>query len=145
MKQLIRWAALTLLSTLIIGVTTGFQFSKLDIQLYDTYYVFESFYGIILLTLVFGTGWNFYLLTDLITDRYKILALMLSIINIIAGLFVLIGAYFSIKAVMALQKINSGTDLSGYFLLPTVLIGLLIVQIIVEIKLIRKLREVWTS
>lgn len=55
-KQLIWWTVFALLSTLIIGIITRFKFNRLDIQIYDTYYVIESIHGIILLTLVLGLG-----------------------------------------------------------------------------------------
>ena len=138
--ELIWWIGLGLLSTLIIAIITGFKFSTLDLQFHDTYYVFESFDAIILLTSIFGFGRYFYLVIDIMTERYAILTLLVSIINPIAGLFVSIGAYFSIETIVTFRKMYPGIDFSAHFLLPGIFIGLLTVQTIVEIKMIGKLR-----
>lgn len=144
-RQIIWWAAFGLLSTLIIGTITSFKFSRLDIQVYDSYYVFESIHGIILLTLTFGFGRYFYLLTDLISDRYKIFALLISIINAIVGLFIIMWTYMSIETIMTFKKMYPDTDFSGHFLLSSIFLGLLTVQTVVEIKMIKKLRGLWTN
>jgi hypothetical protein len=99
-KELIWWTAFGLFSTLIIGTVTSFKFSKLDIQVHDTYYVFEPIDSIKLLTIIFGVGRYSYLLTDIITDKYKILALFISIINAIVALFTLMGTYLCIETIM---------------------------------------------
>lgn len=140
--ETIWWIGFGLLSTLIIGTITGFKFSSLDIQLHDTYYVLQSFDAIKLLTLIFGVGRYFYLLTGIMAERYAILALVISIINAIAALFVMIGTYLSIETIVTFTRMYPGIDLSGHFLLPAIFIGLLAVQAIVEVKMIGKLRAV---
>jgi|GEM_PF-4597006 hypothetical protein len=144
-KELIWWTAFGLFSTLIIGTVTSFKFSKLDIQVHDTYYVFEPIDAIKLLTIIFGLVRYSYLLTDIITDRYKILALFISIINAIVGLFALMGAYLSIEAIMSFKKMYPDNDFSGHFLLTGIFLGLLTMQIIVEVKMIKKLSGLWTN
>ena len=101
--------------TLIIAIITSFKFSTLDLQFHDTYYVLDSFDAIKLLTFIFGFGRYFYLLTDIMTERYAILTLLISIVNAIAGLFVLIGAYFSIETIVTFRKMHPGIDFSAHF------------------------------
>ena len=138
--ELIWWIGFGLLSTLIIGIVTGFEFGSIDVQLHDTYYVFGSFDAIKLMTLITGIGRYCYLLIDIITERYTILALLISIINPIVGLFVLIATYFSIETIVTSRQLYPGIDLSVHFLLPGVFVTLLTVQAIIEIKMILKLR-----
>ena len=144
-KELIWWTAFGLLSTLIIGTVTSFKFSRLDIQVYDTYYVFESIDGIKLLTIIFGLGRYSYLLIDIITDKYKILALIISILNAITGLFIVIMTYLSIETILTSNKNYPDIDFPGHFLLSAILLGILTVQTIIEINLIRKLNGLWTN
>lgn len=144
MRQPIWWTAFGLLSTIIIGAITGFKFSTLDVHVYDTYYVFDSIYGVVLLTLIFGTGRYFYLLMDLLSDRYKIFALLFSILNAIAGFFIFVWAYASIVTILTFKKMYPDNNFSGHFLFVSIFLGLLTMQTIVEIKVINKLRRHWT-
>jgi hypothetical protein len=144
-KEIIAWGALGILSVVIVGIATGFKFSKLDIQLYDTYYVLTSKDVILNLTWILGLARYFYLLTDLLADRYKILALLFSIINAIAVLFTILWTYFSIEEAMTFRRLYPDTDISGRFLLPGIFIGLLIMQTIIEIKMIKKLNGLWAN
>lgn len=138
--ELVWLIALALVSTLIIGIATGFRFHTLDIQLHDTYYVFGSFDCIKMLTVLLFVGRGLYLLTDILTNQYLLLALIIVIVNAIAALFILIGTYLSIQAILTLRTMAPHVDLSGYFLIAGLLVGILAVQTIVEIRMIRKLR-----
>lgn len=140
-EELIWWIPFALLSTLLVGLVTGFKFGTLDIQLHDTYYVLESSMAIKLLTLTFGFGRYFYLMTDIIAERHMILALIICIINALAGLFIVIGAYFSIEVIGTSRKLYPDMDLSAHFLLPVIFMALLAVQTIVQIRMIKKLRK----
>ena len=129
-----------LLSALIVGIVTSFRFNTLDIQLHDTYYVVESFDAIKLLTFALVFGRYFYLLIDIMTGRYPILTLLISIINPIVGLFVLIGTYLSIETILTSRKMYSGADFSVLLLLAGIFLALLTVQALLEVKMIVKLR-----
>lgn len=144
-SELIWWSALALLSTFIIGVATGFRFNTVEIQLHDTYYVFRSFDCIKMLTVILILGRGLYRLTDMLTDRYLILALILLIVNAIAGLFILIGAYLGIDAIMTMRTSNPHVDLSAYFLICGILIGIFTTQAIVEVRMVKKLRGLLTG
>jgi hypothetical protein len=138
-RELFYWVVFALLSALIIGVITGFKFGELDIQMHDTYYVFSSFNGVKSLTLFLGTGRYFYLLLDIITEKYKIITLFLSIINAIVALFTLIVAYLSIETIPMYTGTYPDINFSGHLFVTIVLLGVLAAQIIVEIKMLRKL------
>jgi hypothetical protein len=144
-RQLIWWIGSGILSVLIIGALTSFKFSTLDIQLYDTYYVMTSKNAIVNLTLIFILGRYLYLLTDLLCERYKILAVIFSIINAIAGLLIVMITYISIESMITLKKSYPDTDFSGHLLLSGIFIGLLIMQTIIEIKMIKKLNGLLTN
>jgi hypothetical protein len=144
-RQLIWWIGFGILSVLIVGTVTSFKFSTVDMQLHDTYYVLTSKDAIVLLILIFVMGRYLYLLTDLLSERYKILALFFSIINAIAGLFVIMLTYLSVESVITSKKMSPDIDFSGHFLIPGIFIGMLIVQIILEIKVIKKLNGLWAN
>lgn len=139
--ELIWWSSFALLSTVLVALVTGFKFGTLDIQLHDTYYVVESADAIKLLTSIFGFGRYFYLLVDIIAERYLILALIICIINVLVALFVVIGAYLSIEAIGTSRRLYPDMDSSAHFLLPVIFMGLLAVQTLVEIRMIKKLRK----
>jgi hypothetical protein len=138
-RELFYWVVFALLSALIIGIITGFKFGELDIQMHDTYYVFSSFNGIKSLTLFLGTGRYFYLLLDIITEKYKIITLFLSIINAIVALFTLMVAYLSIETLPMYTGTYPDIHFSGHLFVTIILLGVLAAQIIVEIKMVRKL------
>jgi hypothetical protein len=123
-EQLIWWAGFGILSAIVIGIVTGFKFNELDIQLHDTYFVLQSRDAIVLLTLAFGFGRYFYLLADLISSRFKILALIMSIINAIVGLFVIIITYLSAEGFITFQQTYRGTC-PGHLIFTIALTGLL--------------------
>jgi hypothetical protein len=144
-RELFYWVVFALLSALIIGVITGFKFGELDIQMHDTYYVFSSFNGVKSLTLFLGTGRYFYLLLDIITEKYKIITLFLSIINAIVALFTLIVAYLSIETIPMYTGTYPDINFSGHLFVTIVLLGVLAAQIIVEIKMVRKLNTLLSN
>jgi heme/copper-type cytochrome/quinol oxidase subunit 1 len=139
-SELISWIALALVSTFIIGLATGFRFDTLDIQLHDTYYVFGSFDCIKMLTVILIIGRGLYRLTDILADRYLILALILVIVNAIAGLFVIIGTYLGVEAIITMRTTNPHVDLSAYILISGILVGIFTTQAIVEVRMVKKLR-----
>lgn len=139
-SELIWWIGSGLLGTFIIAIITGFKFGTLDLQFHDTYYVLDSVDAIMLLIYIFAVGRYAYLLTDIMTERYPILTLLVSIMNAIVALFVLIAAYFSIETIVTFRKMYPGNDFSSQLLLPGIFIGLLTVQAIVEVKMLGKLR-----
>jgi hypothetical protein len=76
---------------------------------------------------------------DIITEKYKIFALIFSIINAIVGLFTLIVACLSIETIPMYAGSYPDINFSGHLLVTIILLGVLAAQIIVEIKMVRKL------
>lgn len=144
-RDLVWWLAIGLFSVIMIGLLTRFQFHPLVFQNLDTYYVIGARQGIILLIVLLFIGRYAYLIVDLLTNRYKILAVIVSIINPIAGLFVGILLYFSMSSMLKFERMfrkYQEADFSGHYLLLCILIACLVTQIIVEINMIRKLKSV---
>lgn len=139
--ELLWLAAFALLSTLIVGIATGFGFNTLDIKLHDTYFVVRSAHAVKLLTLIFVLGRFVCWMTNRITERYVVLAILFSIVNAIVGLFVIILTYFSIGGIAAFRQSYPGTDMSGNFILPGICFSVLVVQVVVEVKMIAAVRR----
>jgi hypothetical protein len=114
-----------LISILIIGLMTDFKFNDRDVQIFDTYYVVNPLRIFIFLTLILWTTKNFYMLVNLMTGRYRVIALIVSIVNPLVGLFAFILFYMGLTA---------GIIAYGIFAL------LIAVPIMIEIRTLRKLR-----
>src|SRR5690349_14677115 len=121
-----KWlAAFALMSTLVIGLMTDFKFGDLEIQLYDTYYVFDAVRALLFLTIMFWTIKNLYMLVDLMTGRYVVMALIVSIVSPLIGLFMIILFYINFT-----EKIG-----------PVSVFGLIITLLtVIEIRSLRKLK-----
>lgn len=142
-KEIIWWVALAALSTLIIGVSTNFRFGRLDVSFHDTYYVFDSLFSIKALTLLFGFCRYLYFLIDIIAERYKIFALFIAILNAIFAVFVTIAAYVSVESFISYSEKYPNINLPGNVLMASTLFGILIIQAIVEVKILGKLNALW--
>ena len=126
LKNEFKWlTAFAMISILIIGLATNFKFQDLEIQLYDTYYVFEPVRAFIFLTIMLWTIKNLYMLVDLMTGRYAVIALIVSIVSPLIGLFIIILFYINFTG-----KIG---PVSAFALLITLLT-------LVEIRALRKLK-----
>jgi heme/copper-type cytochrome/quinol oxidase subunit 1 len=85
MKRELIWGILFLvLSVLIVGQMTGFQFENIDIQLHDTYYVAPSIIVVLFILTIFGLLRGLVKLTDRLSDKTKSIAIVVTVIN---GLF----------------------------------------------------------
>lgn len=128
------------LSLVLIGLMTNFKFKDFEFQFHDTYYVFDSLTALQFLTASMYIVRGFYLLFDLMTDRYRIFAFIIAFVNPIAILLMTILAFFVIQNIFVNDAKHDSNFISQ--LIPALLIiALIIVQIIVEV---RALRKVWT-
>lgn len=143
-KELPIWILCALLSVLVFGVATKFGFGPLNVQWHGTIYVLDSLDGIKFLTIFFVIGRSFFLLINLITENYRVLALILSIINGIAGLFVVILFYINMEATFNMRQTQPAMDLSGNILLSVLLLGVLTCQIILQVKMWSRLKVLLT-
>jgi hypothetical protein len=121
-----KWlTAFAIISILIIGLMTDLRFNDLDIQIYDTIYVVNPLRTFVFLTLILWTTKNFYVLAALMTGRYMVIALIVSIVNPLVGLSAFILFYM-----------NS----AGGIVAICLLVLLLILQTLIEIQTLRKLK-----
>lgn len=132
------WAGFGLISMLVVGIISEFRFGALDIRMHDTYFVIHSIRAIFYLTAILGTIRNLYFLVDLLTSRYKIMALLISIINPIVALFTIIILYFDIQGITVSQEIHPETNLSGQLIVPVILVGVIGFEIVLEFITLRK-------
>lgn len=127
--------AFGLLSILIIGLMTNLKFNDVEVQMPLIHFVITPISAFINFTLILFTIRNLYLLVDMMTERYKIIAVFVVIINPLVGMLVIIFGYFSIKQVYPLYNLFAQ-------LIPIcILLGLIAIQTIVEIKTFKKLKE----
>lgn len=88
-KELKYLISFGLISILIIGLMTNFKFEGLEVQMHDIYFIINPVKAFIFLTCILWTIKNSYLLVDLMTDKYKIIAVFVAIINPLVGLFII--------------------------------------------------------
>jgi hypothetical protein len=135
-NELLWWITFGLISTLTLVLLTGFQFYSLDFQVYNTYYVVESTQAIQWLIFVMGMGRYVYQLISIMVERYRMIALLIAIVNPIGALFVSVIIFLGLKPILAF---NREPNFAGHYFLLLILGGILIMQIIIEVKMIRKL------
>lgn len=142
-KSELKWlAGYVVGSALGVGLMTDFRFSPIQIQLYDTYYEFEASqaiqYAVAACFMIRGS----YLAADLLTTRYRILALFVSIINPILALILIIITFSGVQSFVTLREAYPGTSLLR-ILVPLFAIGTAVaLQVLIEIRMIRKLKEI---
>ena len=137
-REIIWWLGAFALSTLMIGIATDFSFKTLDIQLHDTYYVFNSFGAVKWLTIIFIIGRNFHLLIEMLISKRVLFAFLVSLINPVGGLFVLLilNQLITLLKNLGVNPIQNG----GTLLVVIILFLIFLYQIIVEVKAIKKLK-----
>ena len=139
MKNEWKWLAIIgVISILIIGSTTDFTFRDIKIQLLDTYIVLSSFNTILFLTGACYIMTNSFRIVDLITDRNIVMAILVSIVNPLVGLFTAILLYYNIDMLFRFKKIYPGMDSTGQLGLIFILSGIMALQTILEIRVLKK-------
>lgn len=128
-----------LISVLTIGLMTSFKYNDVDIQLHDRYFIIDAVRGCIYLTAIIFTLRNIYLLLDFITGRYMILAVFVAIVNPLVALFIIIFIYFNVAFVG--MQLDVGINAVASSVLTGLMIGIIILQIAIEVKVLRKLRQ----
>ncbi len=77
----------------------------------------------------------------MMTERYKILAVFVAIINPLAALFVIIFIYFNIVITMVAWQSHAGNIPVASIVLIGMFVGLIVVQISIEVRVLRKLKQ----
>ena len=128
-----------LISVLAIGLMTSFKYNDVEIQMHDSYFIIDAIRACIYLTAIVFTLRNLYFVVDVMSDRYRILAVFVAIINPLVALFIVILIYFNIAFVGA--QLDAGNNLGPSIVIICLLIGLITLQIAIEVKVLRKLRQ----
>lgn len=128
-----------LISVLAIGLMTSFKYNDVEIQMHDSYFIIDAIRACIYLTAIVFTLRNLYFVVDVMSDRYRILAVFVAIINPLVALFIVIFIYFNIAFVGA--QLDAGNNLGPSIVIICLLIGLITLQIAIEVKVLRKLRQ----
>ena len=128
-----------LISVLAIGLMTSFKYNDVVIQMHDRYFIIDAVRACIYLTAIIFTLRNLYLVLDFITDRYKILEVFVAIINPLVALFIIIFISFNVAFVG--MQLDAGNNAVASIVLTGLPIGIIILQIAIEVKVLRKLRQ----
>ena len=128
-----------LISVFAIGLMTSFKYNDVEIQMHDSYFIIDAIRACIYLTAIVFTLRNLYFVVDVMSDRYRILAVFVAIINPLVALFIVIFIYFNIAFVGA--QLDAGNNLGPSIVIICLLIGLITLQIAIEVKVLRKLRQ----
>lgn len=143
-KTELKWLTVfALVSVCIIGVMTDFTYRNLEIQMHDTYFVVDPLKGFIFLTFTLWTIKNLYLLVDLMTDRYKIIAVLVSIINPLIALLILILTYWNIQSFLTLRETYPAIGFSRVIVPVCFLAGVIGLQALIEIRALKKLAGIF--
>lgn len=139
-RELIWWTGFVVVAFIVIGQMTAFTFGTVDIQLHDTYYVVPSWLGVLVILTILGTLRGLTKLADRLSDRSRLLAIVISILNGLLGLGLIILISVAILNLIQIKEWYPDLDISTYIGVIVVLISLLVLLTIMEIKTVRKLR-----
>ena len=128
-----------LISVLAIGLMTSFKYDDVEIQMHKSNFIIDAVRACIYLTAIIFTFRNLYIVIDMMTDRYKILAVFVAIINPLAALFVIIFIYFNV--VLVAKHLDAGDRFVTSMVLMVLLVVLIVAQISIEVRILRKLRK----
>lgn len=133
----LKWAGGFLFVTVVlVGLITEFRFNSIELQLHDRYFVFGAAGTIFRLTFTLYTIKNLYQLVDIITLKYRVLALLFAIVNPIAGLVLLV---FTIMIGMLNLTFPIEGNPSPIF--SGLILSILLLQVFLEIKMVQRLKS----
>jgi hypothetical protein len=139
-KELKYLTAFGILSVVAVGLMTNFKFNDLEVQMHDSYFVISPTKAVMSSTLTMWTIKNFYLLVDIIAEKYKVLAVVVAIINPIAGLFMIILIYFNLNQITTSDQRYAISSLPQQIIPICILLALVVVQVTIQIRMIKKLK-----
>lgn len=136
LKHELKWLIpFGMLSILIVGILTDFQYRKFE----DDYFISRPFEAVLYLTLLFLSIKNLYLFIDIVTKKYDVLAVFISIINPLIGLFVIIFMYMKIQSLMVFNGSYADHDLAAQIMLVIFLSVVFVLQVLLEISMMRRM------
>jgi hypothetical protein len=129
-----------IISLLLVGFMTDFTFRDLEFQFHDTYFVIDSRNGFLFIVAFLYIPVGFYRLIDLGIESNRIFALLVAIINPIAVLLMVIALYFGINYFLEMRQLYPDADYLGRLVPVLFLLMLIVIQIVVEIKSLKKIK-----
>ena len=139
-RELIWWTGFLIVAVIAIGQMTAFEFGTVDIQLHDTYYVLPSWLGILVVLTILGLLRGLTKLADRLSNRSRLLAITISIINGLLGLILIVIIYLAILNLIQVKEWYPDLDISNYIGIIVIMLSLLLLLTVIEIKTIKKLR-----
>ena len=132
-------------SSLLVGFVTGFKFSAVELQIYDGHFTFSVFSATVNGALVLYTLRSGYLLMEILTTRYPILAIIAAIVNPLVALLLIVflGAWW--PAIFLLSSQSSGPAMMGSLLPFGLTWAFVAFQIYVEVRIVRKMSRLFDS
>lgn len=127
-------------TVILIGRMTDFQFQDIDIQLHDTYYVIPSWIVLVVILTILGLLRAATRILDRLSDRSRTITILVAIITGLFGLVLIILICAAILSLIEIKGWYPDLDISTYVWIIVAMISLLSFLTIREIKTIRKLR-----
>lgn len=134
-----KWLLPFMLIILLINLSIKyFGFADFEVQLHDTYLILSVSDVVFLLSLIVMAILAMYMLVEVAARKYKILALIIAIVNPIAALFILILIYAGMKTLTTFSDVAAESSFA-VVVLVAILFGLFCLQVVIEISALRKL------
>ena len=139
-RELGWWTAFFVVAITVAGRMTKFEFRDIEIQLHDTYYVVPSWLAIVILFTILGLFRGVTKSIDRLSDKSRLMAIFVGIINGVVGLVLIILICVAIFNLIQVKKWYPDLDISTYIGIIVILISLLSLLTIIEIKTFKKLK-----
>src|SRR5690606_12558102 len=134
-----RWLFPFMLITLLINLLIrNFDLRDFEVQLHDTYFVFDAPTAVFIMTLIIYAIVGSYLLVEMNTN--KMLSLIIAIVNPIGAIFMLLLVYMSLQTLTTFRNMYPENDPTGHLVFVAVVIGLLCLQAVIEWKTLKQVR-----
>lgn len=135
-----KWLLPFILITLLINLfIKNFDFGNVEVQLHDTYFVFDAPTAVFIMTLIIYAVVAIYLLVEMSTN--KMLALIIAIVNPIGAIFLVPLVYMSLQTLTAFRTMYPENNPMGHLVFIAVQIGLLCLQAVIEWKALMQVRR----
>lgn len=141
MKTRKQLTAFLLIIVLINIALTSIDLGDFELQLHDTYIVFDGSTAVFVTTLIVLAIVVLYLLVEFAVRQYRIIALIVAIVNPIAAVFMLMLINASIQTLRIVNAPYPENTSTGQIIFLCVFVGLFCLQVIVETKALKQVAE----
>jgi hypothetical protein len=109
-----------------------------DVQLHDTYIHFDAGTAVFLIMLAVIAIVSLFLIVKFGAERYRIIALLIAIVNPLVAILVVVAINVLLAAREALTSVNPSMEFKGYMNVVIILLCLLALQAAVEVIALKK-------